>query len=168
MSKKKARLIHCNNFTITQFYNLYLNNKPIVNSKFKIKLENHYYSKNYDSLNYNSLKYTILQSNFSNLNSSIKNFTIYNSQSMYFKKYFNNLINNHINFRINFMVINILFAKNIIYKNIIFKKQINIIRWFYKRQSKRFIRKYKIYYDEKQNENKLIMRKLNIYKNYEI
>lgn len=51
MSRRKARLIECNNFHYTQYYNLYINKKPLLNTK--LKKQNAFFY-NYSTVNLNN------------------------------------------------------------------------------------------------------------------
>ena len=163
MSKKKSRFILCSNIIVAQHFNMYTNNKSIKNKYFLFKgME--FFSKEYNNYsNKESLKYSILQSNNSYL-CSYKNFGIFNScLPLYLKKYFSN-IQNYKCFNNDLTKYNLNIKKP--WKIFLWNKLLNKqpLQYLYKSNSKYYNRRNRIFYFEKQNENKLLNRKVNLRK----
>ena len=96
MNIKKNRLILCNNFYLNQYYNLYINNKTILNNKLN--------QKNTNLLiisinNINLLKYTIIKKHNIFINN---NKNILNINNLYLKKYYTFITLNNYNITNNY------------------------------------------------------------------
>jgi len=159
MSKKKARLVLCNNIYFTQYFNVYTHNKPIVN-KLSKKYNVQDVSKYYEGLINKSLQYSVLHSHFQCLSIYKKNHFIYNVEPVYFKKYFLGIKNISKQYYTKLFIVN-KYTKNYYNAYYMFMSALNNesnMKWFYVKKT-RYINKKTIRYTEKQNQNKLIMRK---------
>lgn len=163
MSKKKARLIICSNIHFNQYFNLYLHKKPLINKLNKLKEINTYYNLNNETNYRESLQYQIIQSYSIYINNYKNMYKINSIVNVYLKKYFSNLLHyGNININLDFEKNS---KKNIYYNFYINKLNItSSINYKYKSTSNYFIKKNRTVYNEIQNENKLLSRKVNINK----
>ena len=165
MSKKKARLILCSNINFNQYFNLYLHKKPLIN-KFTKKKETLLYNKlDSEITNCESLQYSILQSCSLYSNNYTNIYKINNVLSIYLKKYYTSLLHyNNITLSIKK---NVCYYNNLyfnFYTNILNKNFKKPLLYIYKNTSRYYNTKNNVTYNEIQNENKLLTRKVNIYK----
>lgn len=163
MSKKKARLISCNNVYFNQYFNLYLHKQPLINKLNRLKETYINYRLNNETNNRESLQYLIIQSYSIYLNNYKNIYKINNTVNIYLKKYYTNLLHyGNININLNCKKYN---KYHIIYHNIIINKlKENNINYLYKNTSSYFLKNNTVAYNEIQNENKLLGRKVNINK----
>lgn len=163
MSKKKARLITCSNIFYNQYLNLYLHKKPLINNSLKLKQSVVYLNSYSSEYNRESLQYSLLPSHNIYLNNKIVMIQINSILPLYLKKFFNKIVYvMNLNFKRN---INIQKKKRIYFNFNKIKLQLHNLNPYYKSTSKYYNNRNKnILYNEIQNENKLLNRKLNINK----
>ena len=168
MSSKKARLVVINNFNIISFHNLYTNKLVSTNNlltkAYTIYIKKH----NYKITNNKSFNYSSIYKNLNIICSKNRfNLFIY-SYPLYMKKFMSNLSSHNYSNRYLLKNINHLTQNKILNKhlnNLFYKK--NLKFYFYKQQSKYFNSIYKYYYRnyyEHEDQNKLLYRKLNLYR----
>ena len=172
MSTRKARLIKPNNFNINSYYNTYSNKQTIKNNfahkEHTLEVKN----KNYLITNNRSLRYSSIFKNFLVLCSKKRYFSINFSYPLYMQKFlimesnynYNNSYDSYYNNRMeNYGLIynRTSYGFNVVYGG-------TSKFWLYKKQSRYFNSIYKHYYRhffEHEDQNKLIYRKHNLYKN---
>ena len=173
MSTRKARLIKPNNFNINSYYNTYSNKQAIKNNFLSKEHTSKVKDRNYIITNNKSLRYSSIYKNLMVICSKNTNKNLNFSYPLYMQRFLTkessiNYNNNYDSYYIKTKnsLINLTRNRSPYGFGLFYEK--NTKFWLYKKQSRYFNSIYKHYYRhfyEHEDQNKLIYRKHNIYKN---